>query len=608
MSASSILSPRTITNSEGLAEFNALFNNQQAADDAALKLKVYWDKWAVAFDAQWFEATEINAKILTGKKLAQEVENAKIKVATAVQQALEGEQVTAPIDLPTNAVNNDEAVAAFYSIFKSQQVADKEVETLVANWDKWAIAFGGRWYAPEIFNAKVVVGRLIAKAMADARSKVTKAIMEAIEGKQISLFAESATNTEDKPLPVADNKLEKAKDRAQVFKDFMKIEINMGATADRLAFLYRGVQKSPYKEQIKDYPERLKAKPDGQTIVSYGETVVLKGSDRTVTFSSYPEVGKLPEIDPKGLDFLHGDIKEACVCVGSFVGDKIKAHWLGKNALAKGQFWSSTKILPLLNVVCKVNGNSLDTDIDNCVIRDQDRRKRDVPFYEMAWDVVSYGDRIASSNSLAAMFKRFETRPGLENWVRKITGNPNLDFRGSYGQPAFIYRPEVYDLKKGKVILAPASEGSPGENLLTAYDLTRFISMLGWHHHITAPAKLPSAQWHSLESIVRAMGTDACRYMDVAIEMLGLQNYISSPVIISKLGNGYSSSRNRYEYVYVALVQFIDELPKGEAKPVKLRTVSMVLRGASRDAVQLDARMAAEVTEILRRVVTEELA
>ncbi|MBD2180391.1 hypothetical protein H6G03_04580 [Planktothrix sp. FACHB-1375] len=388
----------------------------------------------------------------------------------------------------------------------------------------------------------------------------------------------------------------------------MKIEINMGASADRLAFLYRGVQKSPYKEQIKDYPERLKAKPDGERVVSYGETVVLKGSGKTVTFSSYPEVGKLPEIDNKGLDFLHGDIQEACLCVGSFVGDKIKAHWLGKNALVKGQFWSSTKILPILNVVSRVNGNSLDTDIDNCVIRDRDRRKRNMPFYEMVWDVVSYGDRIASSNSLAAMFKRFETRPGLENWVRKITGNTNLDFRGSYGQPAFIYRPEVYDLKKGKLLLTPASEGSPGENLLTAYDLTRFISMLGWHHHITAPARLPSAQWHSLESIVRAMGTDACRYMDVAIEMLGLQNYISSPVIISKLGNGYSSSRNRYEYVYVALVQFMDELPKGEAKPVKLRTVSMALRGASRDAVQLDARMAAEVTEILRRVVTEELA
>jgi len=206
------------------------------------------------------------------------------------------------------------------------------------------------------------------------------------------------------------------------------------------------------------------------------------------------------------------------------------------------------------------------------------------------------------------MFKRFETRPGLENWVKKITANPNLDFRGSYGEPAFIYSPEVYDLKKRKVLLTPASEGSTGENLLTTYDLTRFISMLGWHHHITQAARFPNAQWISLESIVRAMGTDACRYTDVAIKTLGLEGFISSPVIISKLGNGYSSSRNRYEFVYVALVQFVDELAKGEGNPAKLRTLSMALRGASRDAVQLDARMAAEVTEILRRVVTEELA
>ncbi|GEM_PF-507362 len=608
MSTSPILEPRTISNSEGLAEFNGIFNNQQAADDAALKLKVYWSKWAVAFDAQWFVPTETNAKILTGNKLAEEVEKAKFKVADAIALALDGKQVIAPVSPAVNPVNNDEAVAAFYSIFKSPQVADKELEKLITNWDKWANAFGGQWYAPEPYNAKVVAGRLIAKAMADAKSKVTKAIMQAIDGKQITPFSDPTNNNNNQPIFTVGNKLEQAKDRVQVFKDLMKIEINMNANADKLAFLYRGVQNSPYKQDIKDYPERLKAKPDRDNVVSYGETVVLKGSDKTVTFTPYPEVGKMPQIDQQGLDFLHGDIQEACVCVGSFVENKIKAHWLGRNALTKGQFWSATKIIPILNVVCRVNANSPDTDIDNCVIRDRDRRKRDLPFYELVWDVVSYGDRIASSNSLAAMFKRFETRPGLENWVKKITVNPNLDFRGSYGEPAFIYSPEVYDLKKRKVLLTPASEGSTGENLLTTYDLTRFISMLGWHHHITQAARFPNAQWISLESIVRAMGTDACRYTDVAIKTLGLEGFISSPVIISKLGNGYSSSRNRYEFVYVALVQFVDELAKGEGNPAKLRTLSMALRGASRDAVQLDARMAAEVTEILRRVVTEELA
>lgn len=594
MSTSSILEPRPISNSEGLAEFNALFDSDLAADDAALKLKVYWDRWAAAFDAQWFAPTENNAKILTGKKLAEEVEKAKFKVAYAIELALAGQQVIAPVTPPSNPVNNDEAVAAFYSIFKSQEVADKEVEKLVANWDKWAAAFGGEYYAPEIFNAKVVAGRLIAKAMAEAKSKVSNAIMQAIAGKQISSFSALPPVSASLISAIVPDKLERAKDRVQVFKDFMKIEINMGASADKLAFLYRGVQSSPYKQQLKDYPERLKAKPDGINLISNGDPML---------FTSYPEVGKMPRIEPKGLDFLHGDIKEACVCLGSFFEGKIKACWLGKNAVTKGQFWSTTKIIPILNVVGRVNGNSIDTDIDNCVIRDRNKRRRDAAFYELAWDVVSYGDRIASSNSLAAMFKRFESRSGLESWVKKITGNTNLDFRGAYGESAYIYSPEIYDLKKRKVLLSAAVEGTPGENLLTAYDLTRFISMLGWHHHINQAARLPSAQWNSLESLVRAMGTDACRYADAAIEMLGLGNFISSPVIISKLGNGYSSSRNRYEYVYVALVQFVDEI----SKPAKLRTVSMALRGASRDAVQLDARMAAEVTEILRRVVVEEL-
>lgn len=608
MSTSPILEARIISNSEGLVEFLAFFNhNEQAADDAAVKLKVYWNRWAVAFDAQWFAPTETNAKILIGKKLAQEVENAKFKVAEAIRQALEGKPVVAPVTPSNNQVNNDDAVAAFYGIFKSPQIADKEVEKLVVNWDKWAIAFGGEWFAPANFNAQVVAGRLIAKAMNDARNKVSTVIKQAIEGRQISSFSDPNLSEDNQP-PIIQDKLSEAKDRVQIFKNFVKIEINIGANANKLAFLYRGIQSSPYKVEINNYPNRLMEKPDGINVVSYGETVVLKESNKTVTFSPYPEIGKMPAIDPKGLDFLHSDIKEACVCVGSFVEGKLKANWLGRNAVTKGQFWSTTKIIPILNVVSRVNGNSADTDIDNCVIRDRDRRKRDMPFYEVAWDVVSYGDRIASSNSLAAMLKRFESRQGLENWTKKITGNSNLNFRGYYGESAFIYNPEVYDLQKRKVLLTPAIEGVSGENLLTAYDLTRFISILGWHHYISQPARLPGAQWNSLESIVRAMGTDACRYIDAAIKMLGLESFISSPVIISKLGNGYSSSRNRYEFVYVALVQFVDELPKSKGNLAKLRTVSMTLRGASRDAVQLDARMATEVTEILRRLVIEELA
>ncbi|MGA9380912.1 MAG: hypothetical protein WBV73_19275 [Phormidium sp.] len=596
MSNSPILEPRTISNSDGLNEFNSLFNNDVvAADDAALKLKVYWQKWATAFDAQWFEPTENNAKILLGKKLALEVEQAKFKVAKTIKLALTGESVKTSFTLPKNPVSNDEAIAAFYSIFKSREAADKEVKKLVINWDKWAIAFGGEFFAADDYNAQVVAGRLIAKAMNDARKKVTNAIMQAIAGKPIPPFTE-IENPETNLLPMG---LEQAKDRLQVYKDFITIALNQRANNDNPALLYQGLQSSPYKQQIKDYPERLSTK-------DYQQIGTEKESEETEKFNPYPPVGEVPKIN-EGLDFLHEDIQEACVCVANFGAENLLTYWLGRNAFTKGQFWSATKIFPILNVVSRVNANSPNTDIDDCVIRDRDQRKRDVPFYELVWDVVSYGDRIASSNSLAAMFRRFETRQGLENWVKKITGNKNLEFRGGYGEPPYLSRPEIYDLKQKKVVLSATSEGTPGENLVTAYDLTRCITMLGWHQHLPSEIKLPNAQWNSLESIVRAMGTDACRYTDLAIKQLGIDKFISSPVIISKLGNGYSNSRNRYEIVYVMLIQFTDELSQTENNSAKLRSFALTLRGASNNAVKLDARMAAEVTEILRRVVTNEL-
>lgn len=597
MSTSPILEPRTISNSDGLNEFNRLFNNDSAkADDAALKLKVYWQKWATAFDAQSFEPTENNAKILIGKKLTLEVEKAKFKVAEILKLALAGETVQAPITPAKTPVSNDEAVAAFYAIFKSQEVADKEVAKLVNNWEKWAIAFGGEFLAADDYNAKVVAGRLIAKAMNDARIKVTNAIMQAIAGEQISSF----TEIENPGINLLPLEFEQAKDRLKVYKKILSTALNKGSKDEHLALLYQGVQSSPYKEEIKIYPKRLSNK-------DYHKPGEEKEFETLENFSPYPQVGELPKIDEKGLDFLHKDIQEACVCVTSFATGNLLTYWLGRNALTKGQFWSATKILPILNVVSRINANSPNTDVDDCVIRDRDRRKRDVPFHELIWDVVSYGDRIASSNSLAAMFKRFETRQGLENWIKKITGNKNLEFRGGYGELPFLDRPEIYDLKQKKVVLSSTSEGTPGENLVTAYDLTRCLTLLGWHQHLPLEIKLPNAQWNSLESIVRAMGTDACRYTDLAIKQLGLDKNISSPVIISKLGNGYSDSRNRYEIVYVMLIQFIDELSQNESNSPKLKSFALTLRGASKNAVQLDARMAAEVTEILRRVVTDEL-
>ena len=122
--------------------------------------------------------------------------------------------------------------------------------------------------------------------------------------------------------------------------------------------------------------------------------------------------------------------------------------------------------------------------------------------------------------------------------------------------------------------------------------------MLGWHLHLPQSARLPDAQWGSLESVVRAMGVDTARYVDIALETLGLVNVVSEPVVISKLGLGNSA------LTYVALVKLVDN----RKVPSKLRTLAMALWTSPGSDTNRDNNMAAAVTEIIRRVFTEELA
>jgi hypothetical protein len=408
-----------------------------------------------------------------------------------------------------------------------------------------------------------------------------------------------------------DYSLALAKDRQQVFNDYFQQEA--GYNADKLAFLDRGIQASPYQNDVAQYPDRLLQKPDGKAIVSLGDKVVLTGTTTTVTFSPYPNRGQLPQIDSAALNFLHPDIQQACIAMGSIVNGAMWTHWLGRNALSNVQLWSTTKFIPMLNLVSQANAIAPTARVRDCLVRPQGSADG-YGFYNMAVDLVTYQSSIASSNAIAATFKQFSTPASLEGWVKDITGNTRLEFQGRYGEPPLIERPDLYSQPLGKVLLTAPYTSHTGNNALSTYDLARLISMLGWHYHLPSAAQLPYAQWSSLETIVRAMGLDTARYVDVAIAKLGIASIVQSPVIISKLGFGRSSTRDRTELVYVALVQFIDQRPQSQGKPAILRTLSMALlaakalNDANREATELDARMAAEVTEILRRVVMQELA
>lgn len=401
-----------------------------------------------------------------------------------------------------------------------------------------------------------------------------------------------------------------AKDRQKVYSDYLARQA--GFDASKLAFLDRGYSSSSYASEIGKFPDRLQQKPDNITTLSLGPSAVQTGTNLTVSFKPYPTHSTIPAIDSAALNFLHPDILQACVCVGSFVNGEIWTRWLGKNAIQPVQLWSTTKIIPLLNLVSKLNAAAPSIKIRDCLVPPKGSVNGS-GFYDLAVDLVSYQSTIATSNAVAAMFKQFFTPTELNGWLKRMTGNGALEFQGRYGEPPHLDNPSLVHQPNLQTLLSSANTSHTGNNFLSTYDLVRMVSMLSWHVHLPAATRLPSAQWHSLETIVRAMGTDSARYVDVAIETLGLASAIEAPVIISKLGFGRSDSRNRTELSYVAHFQWIDKRPRAKTKPGILRSVSLALLGAQAagdadaEARQLDARIAAEVTEIVRRVMTQEL-
>ena len=362
---------------------------------------------------------------------------------------------------------------------------------------------------------------------------------------------------------------------------------------EAVSFLQRTY--SPFAKEIKDSPIYLEKKPDGSSVVSYGNSFTLS-TGATVTFSDYPNRGIKPTIDETGLKFLSSNISHACVCVGSFAdsGSPIKTHWLGKNSSEPVTlWWSTTKFIGVLNTVCQINSKFPGTDVDDCIIESPRYR-----FNDLVKEIVNY--RGKCSNAIAALFKSFTRREDLSEWIKDQTGNRTIDFRGSYGEEPLISTANIKDTTTGKIVLSSTNVGAATKtNSISAYDLVRLISMLGWHLHLPSSAKLPGAQWKSLESVVRAMGNDTARYVDVALETLGIVNVISEPVIISKVGWGDGSM------TYAALVKFVDR----RMTPSKLRTFALALRCPTpTDNKSRDTHLAAAVTEIVRQIINEELA
>jgi len=390
--------------------------------------------------------------------------------------------------------------------------------------------------------------------------------------------------------------LDDAKKPGRISTKYLDIQKAVGATGDKLGFLDMGAQLSPFKETIyrgKDF------------LAATNSAGVNSSSPGSLSFSNYPNIGTKPTISTSSLNFLGSDITEACICLGHFDGGQLTTSWLGKKALDLVECWSASKIIPILNVLCKV-GNRIPGNPSDLILKNTGSAGRQFELPIALIDICSYRIDVPHSNALSATLNAFESN--REQWIKNQTGNTkSIEFGGKYGIEATIGDPEIRDRSSGSQILSFQSTATRG-NLISAYDLTRFISFVGWHGLLSNTQKLPGISDRGIEQAVIALGTDTARYVDTAISTLGLENVLDSLVVLSKLGFGLSTTRNVTELVYTAFAQFIDRQNPSEPK---FRFFALTLRtsksgGGKAVAIQVDTAIATAVTEIIRRIVTED--
>jgi hypothetical protein len=447
------------------------------------------------------------------------------------------------------------------------------------------------------------------------------------------------------------------------------------AHEEKLPILDQGLASSPFRSEPPLYAARLEARPPAQRQQPY--------PDPHGTFMPYPAHGVVPAMvsgchGRGGLEFLSEEVSQACLCIGSHGADQpLRVRWYGRRALEDTvQFWSATKFIAPLHLVCQVNRRSPGTPIAATVVRPRDGSPP-LPFAALFRALIDYApprqaqeggpeachgsgsdpgsagldhdpgedggdeegadedgadeeggddgsagdgdgggasggeDDGGSSNRIGYLFKRLlqDGEPDVQTWMRRLTGNPQAQLLGWYGQ----WRSARHRWHAGAELVGPdgvllGHRALPRtRNLVSAYDLVRVLSMLGWHRQLPPDARLPGAHWSSLRTLVEGLGHDPARYLDRALQELDLTRVVREPVILSKLGYGAETGDAGIDALtYVAFASFRDT----RTTPARQRCFALALRiptaqGLS-TALRHDARMAAEVTEIVRRIFNEE--
>ena len=389
------------------------------------------------------------------------------------------------------------------------------------------------------------------------------------------------------------------------FRQLRQEAATSGANDDKLPGLDRGFDRSPLQDQLPGFVNALSATPDGETTLAYPAS--------PHTFQPYPTVGQIPPIlegrDGRGgLEFLSDEVAQACVAVGGFQErSPLRVRWYGRQATGSNvQFWSATKFVAALQLICQANRLQPSLPIDRCdVVVERSGGSRREPFEDLFTEMVSYRKGVPHSNAVAWMLKQIRSpgQPDPQSWLGGITGNATLRLNGSYGEGAYLIGARLVGPTG---TLVPHLDLDRTRNILTAYDLTRLLTLLGWHRHLSADQQLPGAQWSSLSTAIRSLAHDTARYVDIALERLGLINQVQAPVVLSKLGYGTAAPGvpDAPALTYAAFAQFIDT----RSTPGRQRSIALALRIPTGPGAgpRHDARMATEVTEILRRLFAEE--
>jgi hypothetical protein len=390
--------------------------------------------------------------------------------------------------------------------------------------------------------------------------------------------AAAARLLEGSPLPEALERYEPERIRAELERYAQRV----GASDSHLAVLDMGAQASPFLDLLERMPAWLAEGP-----------AAAEGASRH-PFPPFPPLGQLPApIEPLPPTLLDPAVTEACLGVGRLEQGELRCRWLGRQALQPLECLSSSKIIPLLNVLCRLGRTDVD-DPATLLLRSVGSQAQELQLGPVLMDLCSYAECVGSSNALAATLNQLEAQPVA--WIRHQSGNPeDLRFGGRYGEACRLAIPELVDPRSGHRLLPFARPVEAG-NRIGVYDLTRLMALLGWHQALQPAQRLEGLTAPTQALAARALSGDTARYVDVALSSLGVAQALRHPVILSKLGYGEEA------LVYTAFVQFQLDAPRSLA--LTLRVAKGV---GDAEAIRADLTMAMAVTDLIRQLLRGEL-